>query len=113
MLVEKGAALMLSNQESILHIIMKRKFKDNFKKRKFLSSLANKLPLSQVKDKSGKLPIQYETDNEIKAFYLELFKPKVRNQPEKDHHKKEMHSPLHLSKQKYKKKQKEEQQIAP
>jgi pyruvate carboxylase len=117
MLVEKGAALMLSNEESILHVIMKRKFKKNSNKKRFLKELANRWQLSQVKDKSGKLPIEYETDNDVKNYYLDLFKPKIRNVPEKDHHKKEREilSPHHLSKEKELKKKlrEEEQQIVP
>lgn len=56
MLVEKGALLSF-NDESILHIIMKRKFKDSRKKKKFLKELGNRPQLSLVRDKVGKLPI--------------------------------------------------------
>lgn len=65
-----------------------------------LKELANRWQLSQVRDKSGKLPIEYEVDNDIKTYFMELFKPKVRTQPEKDHHKKDNSSPHHLSKEK-------------
>jgi hypothetical protein len=59
MLVEKGANLMLNNEETILHVIMKKKFKDSPKKKKILKELANRWQLSQSKDKFGKLPIDY------------------------------------------------------
>jgi hypothetical protein len=69
MLVDKGANLILNNEETILHIIMKKKFNDARKKKKFIKELANRPQLSQSRDKFGKLPIEYETDDEIKGFY--------------------------------------------
>ena len=82
MLVDKGANL-YGNDETILHVIMKRKFKDLNKKRRFLKELSNRWQLSQVKDKNEKLPIDYEIDNEIKNYYQEIFKPKIKTLPEK------------------------------
>ena len=83
MLVDKGANLMLNNEETILHVIMKKKFKDNLKKKRILKELANRWQLSQNKDKFGKLPIDYEVDNEIKSYYQEIFKPKIKPVPQK------------------------------
>ena len=51
MLIERGANLMVTPEESILHVIMKRKFKDNNKKKKFMKELANRWYLTQIKDK--------------------------------------------------------------
>jgi hypothetical protein len=59
MLVDKGATLSFGNEETILHIIMKKKFKDGKKKKKFLKELANRPQLSLTKDKQAKLPIEY------------------------------------------------------
>jgi len=36
MLIEKGATLLFGNEETILHVIMKKKFKDARKKKKFI-----------------------------------------------------------------------------
>jgi len=59
MLIDKGATLVFGNEETILHIIMKKKFKDIKKKKKFLKELANRSHLSLIKDKQAKLPIEY------------------------------------------------------
>lgn len=96
-------------------MIVKRKFKDQSKKKRFLKELSNRLQLSQVKDKHGKLPLEYELDNEIKNYYQEIFKPKIKSIPEKDHHlkfkDKEIQSPHQVSKDKEsRKKHKEEEQ---
>lgn len=57
MLVDKGATLIFNNEETILHIIMKKKFNDPRKKKKFIKELANRPQLSLCKDKFGKLPL--------------------------------------------------------
>ena len=88
MLVEKGANLS-PGDENILHVIMKRKFKDTNKKKKFIKQLSNRWQLTQSRDKNDKLPIDYEVDNEIKNYYAELFKPKLKiaeKEKEKQHH---------------------------
>ena len=36
MLIDKGAILVFSNEETILHVIIKKKFKDPRKKKKLL-----------------------------------------------------------------------------
>ena len=41
---------------------MKKKFKDCRKKKKFLKELANRGHLSLMKDKTDKIPIEYETE---------------------------------------------------
>ena len=56
MLVDKGANLCF-NDETILHVIMKRKFKDLNKKKKFIKELSIRWQLSLTKDKDNKLPI--------------------------------------------------------
>jgi hypothetical protein len=78
MLVDKGATLVFNNEETILHIIMKKKFNDPRKKKKFIKELANRPQLSQSRDKMGKLPIDYEAEDDIKGYYNELFKPKQK-----------------------------------
>jgi hypothetical protein len=60
---------------------MRKKFKDVMKKKKFLKELANRWQLSQHKDKFGKLPIEYEQDNDLKIYYQEIFKPKIKSLP--------------------------------
>ena len=77
MLIEKGAHL-FNGDESILHVIMKRKFKDNNKKKKFIKELSNRWQLTQSRDKNDKLPIDYELDQEIKNYYQDVFKPKLK-----------------------------------
>jgi hypothetical protein len=57
-LVEKGANLTFSD-ETILHIIIKKKFKDVMRKKKFLKELCNRPHLATQRDKNGKLPIEY------------------------------------------------------
>jgi hypothetical protein len=42
---------------------MRKKFNDQRKKKKFIKELANRPQLSQSKDKYGKLPIEYETED--------------------------------------------------
>lgn len=78
MLVDKGATLVFNNEDTILHIIMRKKFNDPRKKKKFIKELANRPQLSQSRDKMGKLPIDYETQDDIKGYYNELFKPKQK-----------------------------------
>ena len=84
MLIDKGANLII-NDETILHIIMKRKFKDNNKKKRFLKELVNRWQLTLIKDKYEKIPVDYENDPDIKNYYQEIFKPKVKIL-EKEHH---------------------------
>ena len=113
MLVDKGANLAF-NDETILHVIMKRKFKDLNKKKKFMKELSNRWQLSLTKDKDNKLPVQYETDSDIRIFYLDIFKPKVKV-VEKEHHPrskdKDIGSPNSVMREKeQKKRQKEEEQ---
>lgn len=40
--------------------------------------MSNRWQLTQVKDKNEKLPIDYETDPEIKNYFQEIFKPKIK-----------------------------------
>ncbi len=44
--------------------------------------MSNRTYLSQIKDKVGKVPLDYEQDNEIKNYYNEIFKQKIK--PEKE-----------------------------
>ena len=98
---------------------MKRKFKDQAKKRRFLKELLNRWQLTQIKDKHDKLPIDYETDPDIRNYYQDIFKPKLKVISEKEHHSKikekdkDTNSPSNLAKEKeHKKKQREEEQKA-
>lgn len=55
MLIEKGASLVYEN-ENILHIIMKKKFRKLGKKKKFMKELAGRFFLLQP-DSKGLLPL--------------------------------------------------------
>lgn len=68
MLIEKGANLVYEN-ENIMHIIMKKKFKKAAKKKKFLRELTNRPYLLQA-DSQGRLPIDYEDSDEIKIYCM-------------------------------------------
>ena len=83
MLVEKGASLS-SPEETILHVIMRKKFRDSSKKKRFLKELSNRWQLALTRDKNEKLPLDYETDPDIRNYYQEVFKAKVK--PEKEAH---------------------------
>ena len=82
MLIEKGASL-IYDSENILHIILKKKFKKICKKKKFLKELAGRIYLVQP-DSWGKLPIEYEENEEIQTYCLEIFKPKINPKTEKE-----------------------------
>ena len=68
MLVEKGASLTL-NDETILHVITRKKFRDSNKKKRFLKELANRWQLALVRDRQEKVPLDYETDHDMRSYY--------------------------------------------
>lgn len=74
MLIEKGASLTFDNQ-NIMHIILKKKFKKLNVKKKFLKELVGRFYLIQ-EDTQNKLPFEYEENQQIKQFCSEIFKPK-------------------------------------
>lgn len=81
MFLEHNASYVFPNEETILHVIMRKKFRNLAKKKMFLKEVREKEAYRSCvlqKDQRGKVALDYEEDPDIRAYYVELFKEKVK-----------------------------------